>query len=305
VRKLLPPLLLAVATFVGACTERAPAPPGERGSTASAEHSCEVPEVRQVVERLGERLKEVPLLAPDSALVRAIREAYAPLVTSDLLAAWTAEPSRAPGRDVSSPWPERIEVRTVVSVENGACRAEGEVLYVTSVELAQGGAVARELVTLLMVEDPTRSDGGWRISAYEATAAPTSDPTPGKPTASDAEAAANVIRRYYAALDVRDFRRAYNLWGDDGAASGQAFEAFAAGFAETARTEVEVGEPSRIEGAAGSHYVEVPMTIRAVTNAGEEQRFVGTYTLRRAVVDGATAEQRRWHLYTADVERIR
>jgi hypothetical protein len=39
-----------------------------------------------------------------------------------------------------------------------------------------------------------------------------------------------------------------------------------------------------VEGGAASHYVEVPVVIRAETDAGEKQRFEGKYTLRRAVV---------------------
>jgi hypothetical protein len=34
---------------------------------------------------------------------------------------------------------------------------------------------------------------------------------------------------------------------------------------------------------------------------GARQHFQGTLTLRRSVVDGASAEQRRWHIYTADI----
>jgi hypothetical protein len=33
------------------------------------------------------------------------------------------------------------------------------------------------------------------------------------------------------------------------------------------------------------------------------QHFTGRYTLRRVVVDGATAEQRRWHFYSAELHR--
>ena len=85
-----------------------------------------------------------------------------------------------------------------------------------------------------------------------------------------------------------------------------ALDQFAAGFAETAEVDIEIGTPpGRIEPAAGSRYLKVPVVIRAVTTGGEEQRFEGTYTLRRSVVDGASAEQRRWHIYSADVARTR
>jgi hypothetical protein len=121
-------------------------------------------------------------------------------------------------------------------------------------------------------------------------------------TSASAEAA-GVLRQYYEAINGRDFRRAYELWEGGSAASGQTFEEFVTGFEETARVEIEIGDPGRVEPAAGSQYVEVPARIRAVMTSGEEQRFEGTYTLRRSVVDGATAEQRRWHIYSAAITR--
>lgn len=110
-----------------------------------------------------------------------------------------------------------------------------------------------------------------------------------------------VIRNYYAAVNTHKFREAYMLWERNGAASGQTFRAFAAGFAETKSVTVKVGKPGRIEGAAGSRYVTIPVTISAMTTGGKAQYFSGRYTLRRTVVDSATAEQRRWHLYSADI----
>ncbi len=147
--------IFTAGALTTACSESEPA------LRAAAEPSCEAAGARQLVERLGERMKRVSLQAPDSVVVRQIREAYAPLVTPDLLAAWIADPARAPGRRVSSPWPERIEVRSVKAGRDDSCIAEGEVVYVTSVELSRGGAAARELVRFRLVKD-----GTWHISAY-------------------------------------------------------------------------------------------------------------------------------------------
>ena len=91
------------------------------------------------------------------------------------------------------------------------------------------------------------------------------------------------------------------MWDRNGAASGQTLRDFTAGFAETERVTVKVGNPGRVEGAAGSRYVTVPVAISALTTGGEAQHFTGSYTLRRTVVDGATAKQRRWHLDSADI----
>jgi hypothetical protein len=120
----------------------------------------------------------------------------------------------------------------------------------------------------------------------------------------DAAAAAAVIRRYYDAIDARDYRTAYRQWEGSGTASGQSFDAFRRGFAETADVTVQIGEPGRVEGAAGSRYVDVPVTVTARTTGGAVQHFAGTYVLRRAVVPGASAEQRAWHIYSAEITKV-
>ncbi|WP_309262298.1 hypothetical protein [Lysobacter arvi] len=131
--------------------------------------------------------------------------------------------------------------------------------------------------------------------------APPIDAAPGEPTAEDAVA---VIRDYYAAINRRDFAQAYALWSDGGRASNQTPEQFAAGFADTTGVSVEIMPPGRIDAAAGSRYVEVPVALTATHADGRQQRFVGAYTLRRAVVDGATADQRAWRIATADLREV-
>jgi len=286
-------IALAAAAVLAACAGRESAPARDT-ARADASRACDVAGAREVVERFGERLRDVSLLAPDSDVTSQIREAYAPFVTASLVDAWIARPDSAPGRRVSSPWPERIEIDSVTPAEPGACRVAGEVVYVTSVEETQGGAAARERVVLRVA-----SDSGWRISDYGVAEPRASADTSGP------KAAVDVVRRYYRAVNARDYRAAYALWGDAGAASKQGFEGFAAGLGNTAGVTVDVGTPGPIEGAAGSRYVMVPVVIRARMQNGERQRFEGTYTLRRSVVDGASPEQRRWHIYSAAVRRVR
>jgi hypothetical protein len=115
----------------------------------------------------------------------------------------------------------------------------------------------------------------------------------------DAGAAAAAIRDYYAAIQARDFERAWKTWSSEGAASGKTLDEFARGFDSTATVQATVGAPGPIEGAAGSRYIEIPVEVRARTVQGADQHFRGPYVLRRSVVDGATAEQRRWRIYSA------
>jgi len=118
---------------------------------------------------------------------------------------------------------------------------------------------------------------------------------------SDADSAVSVIRSYYEAIDERRFADAYSLWSDNGRASGKSLADFTSGFAETADEKLETGSPSRVEPAAGSRYITVPVTITATLTSGITQSFTGTYDLRRSVVDGATAEQRAWRIYSANI----
>lgn len=122
-----------------------------------------------------------------------------------------------------------------------------------------------------------------------------------EPTAQDAVA---VVRDYYAAINRRDFAHAYALWSDGGRASGQDAQQFANGFTDTTGVSVEILAPGEVDAAAGSRYIEVPVAITATRADGSQHKFVGAYTLRRAVVDGATADQRAWRIGTADIREV-
>lgn len=317
-------ILLAALGVMAACGGQGNRGGGDGLNEAGNPTGCDAAAARLVVETFGERLKNVSLLAPDSIVAAEIQANYGGLVTRHLLDGWLFRLDAAPGREASSPWPERIEVDTVLAAGAGTCLVEGKIVYLTSMEVTHGGAEALRPVTMQVQQ---QDNDGWRINSYQVTtpavgapgargAAPGGPPdsSPGgqpaaplpdstSPDPNSPAAAADVIRRYYAAIDAGEFRRAYELWGDSGKASGQTYQKFAAGFAETASVEVQVGAPGRVEGAAGSRFVDVPVVIRAVLKNGEQQRFQGHYTLQRVVVEGASPAERRWHIYSADIAR--
>lgn len=142
-------------------------------------------------------------------------------------------------------------------------------------------------------EVPVDEAGDPLLPDTAATDAPAAEPTP--------EAAVAVLRDYYEAINSGDFGRAYILWSDEGRASGQSLQQFASGFADTTGVSVEMQAPGRVDAAAGSRYIEVPVTITATHRDGSQHRLVGKYVLRRAVVDGATPEQRAWRIASADL----
>lgn len=124
---------------------------------------------------------------------------------------------------------------------------------------------------------------------------------PDEPGPQDAVA---VVRNYYGAINEGSFAQAYRLWSDGGRASGQSPQQFADGFANTAGVSVEIMPPGRIDAAAGSRYIEVPVAVTGTQRDGSTRRYVGAYVLRRAVVDGATPEQRAWRITSADIREV-
>jgi len=126
-----------------------------------------------------------------------------------------------------------------------------------------------------------------------------------QPAPRSSAAAAAVVSLYYSALNARDYDTAWSQWGANGIPR-QTLNTFAKGFSRTRATHVTIGALPPSEGAAGSIYQDVPVRVDAVLADGTRQHFVGMYQLRRVNgVDGATADQRRWHIYAAHLKSMR
>ena len=121
------------------------------------------------------------------------------------------------------------------------------------------------------------------------------------PAASGERDAVAAVQAYYDALRRGDVGRAYAAWSDGGRASGRTPEQFAAGAGDMAIASVSIGEPGRVEGAAGGRYVEVPVTVTSRGRDGREVRQVGSYVMRTSQVDGAA---RGWHIASAELREL-
>lgn len=147
---------------------------------------------------------------------------------------------------------------------------------------------------------------------------PLNTPAPGEPgglpddrtpvseapfTPESAQGAANVVQTYYALIEAGKYGEAWKLWSDGGGASGMSAAEFAASFDKYGEYHANIGAPGRIEGAAGSLYVEVPVQVYGRLKSGVEFNMLGPVTLRRVNdVPGSTAEQRRWHIARTDIQ---
>lgn len=141
-------------------------------------------------------------------------------------------------------------------------------------------------------------------AASPAAAADAATPAAELPPGPGPEEAVAVVRDYYAAINARDFESAYAKWGDDGAASRQPFAIFRDGYADTESVQATIGAAHGLEGAAGSRYIIVPVEVRSQQRDGSVRRYRGEFQLRAAMVDGASEEQRRWHLDSAVLQRL-
>ena len=112
-----------------------------------------------------------------------------------------------------------------------------------------------------------------------------------------------VVRDYYDAINRGAYDRAYALWSDYGAASGKTLQQFSDGFADTARDSVDIQRPSTVDAAAGSRYLEIPVRVIATRRDQGSSTYRGSYVLRRSVVDGASAEQRKWRIQSARLQK--
>lgn len=123
----------------------------DKQNQKSAEHTVQI---------FGERMKNVSLLAPTEILNQNIREAYGDLVSVDLIDKWVIDPESAPGRLVSSPWPDRIEILKIKRLFSESYEISGDIIEITSAETEEGGIAAKRSIVLTV----SKTDGKWLIT---------------------------------------------------------------------------------------------------------------------------------------------
>lgn len=124
--------------------------------------------------------------------------------------------------------------------------------------------------------------------------APASEAAPAKPkldtaALSDRKDPDRVLRYYAAALAARDWAAAAKAWGPG---AGVTATTLKQSYDRPESPVLEIGKGDQ-EGAAGSIYYEAPVTLRF----GDAPPERGSLVLKRVNdVDGASAEQLRWHI---------
>jgi len=132
------------------------AAPTQTTTSLAAEETA----IRTLVENFGMKLQNVSLQAPDAA--QEIEQQYSEFVSPVLLDRWIKDISKAPGRIVSSPWPDRIEITTLSQTDPDTFDITGNVIEVTSTEVGSSAAAARLPIHIVV----QRAQESWLISDY-------------------------------------------------------------------------------------------------------------------------------------------
>jgi heat shock protein HslJ len=103
------------------------------------------------------------------------------------------------------------------------------------------------------------------------------------------------LASYYSANNARDYSSAFGFWDSP----PSSFEQFARGFADTDNVRLLVDPATKVEGAAGSVYADIPAIIVATTRGGSERVFAGCYVMRRSNV-----QDRGWQIYRGDISPV-
>ncbi len=124
-------------------------------------NKSDVASVVRLVEEFGTKLQRVSLQAPKDIVNKSMQENYGDFVSPTLLAEWLKNPGNAPGRVLSSPWPDRIEILSLEKLSEYAYEVKGEIVEMTSMEKVSGGVAAKRPITLLVKKIRNR----WLIDA--------------------------------------------------------------------------------------------------------------------------------------------
>jgi len=156
-------LLLSVSMF--GCVDA-----GNRGNLENEEppeeelqqtEKSDLAAITSLVEDFGGKLQAVSLQAPEDIVNKSIQENYSEFLSPELLQKWLDDPHTAPGRRLSSPWPDRIEIQSIANIANHVYEVKGEIIEITSVEKVNGGAAVKLPVTVVV----KKTGSQWLIDA--------------------------------------------------------------------------------------------------------------------------------------------
>ena len=128
-------------------------------STTTPPSAADINAIYQVVGEFGARLKDVVITTSDQDVITAVDFNLKGFITNRLYQVFVQDKIRIPGRYVSSPWPERIEIVSVQMLDSGSYTVNGSQIVMTDDTLAHGGNAGETPITLTL----KKVNGTWLI----------------------------------------------------------------------------------------------------------------------------------------------
>lgn len=113
-----------------------------------------------------------------------------------------------------------------------------------------------------------------------------------------AEAAVDVLRRYYGLISDGKYRDAWALWGHQGQDSGMTADAFAASFEKYTSYDATVGVPGEVDAGMMQRWVEIPVKITGKLKDGSGFVMEGPVVLHHIARDmeEVPADDKEWRI---------
>lgn len=148
---------------------------------------------------------------------------------------------------------------------------------------------------LVAIAQPGRSRAmGPPVVSREMVSEPNENPGLGSNEDDDDPVA--TLSGYYAAINAKDYKRAYRYWENP----PQTIQQFIRGFNDTSSVRLLVDPSPEVEGAAGSSYANLTSVAISRRPNGGERMFAGCYVMRKSNLrpeDGQSLQG--WHIYRA------
>jgi hypothetical protein len=151
-------------------------------------------------------------------------------------------------------------------------------------------------------QQPARNESSPVLPAPSAPPAVSNNRTEAAPQAKStvdpksSEAAVDLVRGFTDLLNAGKFNEAYMLLGPTAPPRSD----FDHQFSRYSHLKVSVGKPSDQEGAAGSIYLSVPLSVSGDLDGKHTTRSATAILRRVNDVPGSTEAQRRWHIERID-----
>ncbi len=110
----------------------------------------------------------------------------------------------------------------------------------------------------------------------------------------------HVIQNYYDSLVKKQYKFAYSLWAQEGAASGFDFDSFQQRFQNLTSAKVVFLSQGEMGEAEGFRYFKQPVTIDTEDRQGIKKTFQAEYTLRQP---SSAKVSETWHIYNVSYQQ--